>query len=59
MESERPLDHMDRSSRNKRLYEKLVGDGYYVEPIFEAGEYEGIQYLRVSVDLIQDQHDQG
>ena len=50
---------MDRSSRNKRLYEKLVSDGYCVEPIFEAGEYGGIQYLRVSVNLIQDQHDQG
>ncbi len=59
MKEKRPLDHMDRSSRNKRLYDKLVSDGYCVEPIFEAGEYGGIVCLRVSVGLIQDQHDQG
>ena len=59
MNLQRPLDHMDRSSRNERLYRKLVGDGYCVEPIFEAGEYGGILYLRVSADLIRDQHDQG
>ena len=59
MNAQRPLDHMDRSSRNERLYQKLVGDGYCVEPIFDAGKYGGIQYLRVSVDLIRDQQDQG
>jgi hypothetical protein len=54
-----PLDHMDRLSRNLRLYEDLVSRGLYVEPIWAGGEHGGIDYLRVSVDLIRDQQFQG
>jgi len=59
MQTYRPLDHMDKGSRNARLYERLKAEGYYVEPIYEAGEHGGIEYLRVSTAVIKDQQDQG
>ncbi len=57
--NDRPLDHMDKWSRNERLYGKLKAEGLNVEPIYGPGEHGGIEYLRVSVSLIQDQQDQG
>ena len=44
-------EHMDRSSRNKRLYETLKGMGLYVSPIFADAEHTMIDSLLVAADL--------
>jgi len=44
-------EHMDRWSRNRRLYETLKGMGLYVSPIFADRDCELIDALYVSVDL--------
>ena len=50
---------MDKWSRNERLYGKLKAEGLNVQPIYGPGEHGGIEYLHVSVGVIQDQQDQG
>ena len=57
--SEKKLDHMDKWSRNDRLYESLKAQGLNVEPIYGAGEHGGIEYLHVSVATVPGQQDQG
>jgi len=52
------LDHMDRLSRNERLYEHLLSQGYFVNPIYSEGDYGGIEFLQVSTDIIKDQQKQ-
>ena len=54
-----PLDNMGKWSRNERLYDFLKAQGLYVEPVWGPGEHGGVEYLRVSVAVIQDQQDQG
>jgi len=57
-ETARPLDHMDRWSRNERLRDHLVAQGYWVESIYAAEEMGGIEWLKVA--LVQPrQQDQG
>ena len=55
----RKLDHMDKLSRNERLYGHLLSQGYYVNPVYGEGEYGGIEFLQVSTDKIKDQQFQG
>lgn len=43
--------HMDRWSRNERLYHQFLDLGLYVVPIFADKERARIDYLHVSVDL--------
>ena len=43
-------DHMDRWSRNQRLYETLKGMGLFVSPIPDARDMSRIDYIYVSVD---------
>lgn len=45
-----PPEHMDRWSRNERLYRQLLGLGFYVVPIFADEEHTRIEYLHVSTD---------
>ena len=54
-----PLDQMDQHHRNLRIYERLKGEGLYVELVLGPGEHGGIEYLRVSSGIIKDQQDQG
>jgi hypothetical protein len=44
-------EHMDRWSRNARLYETLKGMGLFVSPIPEADDATKINRLVVSADL--------
>lgn len=44
-------DHMDRWSRNQRLYETLKGMGLYVSPIPEANDPTRIKEMIVAADL--------
>lgn len=44
-------DHMDRWSRNLRLYETLKGMGLYVSPIPEPSDPTKIKEMIVSVNL--------
>ncbi len=55
-ENERPVlpEHMDRWSRNARLYEKLKGMGVCVTPIPEDHDPTKIREMIVSVDLPSD-----
>jgi len=46
-----PPDHMDRWTRNRRLYKTLKGMGLYVSPIFADKDCELIDALYVAVDL--------
>lgn len=54
---EEPLspEHMDRWSRNQRLYETLKGMGLYVVPIPEDHDPAKIRHLVVSADLLVEQ----
>lgn len=47
-------EHMDRWSRNQRLYETLKGMGVYVTPIPEPGDPTKIRQMIVSADLPSD-----
>ena len=42
------FETMTCSSRNKRLYTRLMNMGLYVIPAYENEEYEKISYLLVS-----------
>jgi hypothetical protein len=44
-------EHMDRWSRNQRLYETLKGMGLYVSPIPEQDDPTKIREMIVSADL--------
>ena len=44
-------EHMDRWSRNQRLYETLKGMGLFVSPIPEPGDPTKIREMIVSADL--------
>jgi hypothetical protein len=44
-------EHMDRWSRNQRLYETLKGMGLYVSPIPEPGDPTKIREMIVAADL--------
>lgn len=44
-------EHMDRWSRNRRLYETLKGMGLYVSPIPEADDPTRIKEMIVAADL--------
>lgn len=46
-----PPEHMDRWTRNRRLYEYLLGMGLFCSPIFTDESGEKIDALHVSVDL--------
>jgi hypothetical protein len=47
MENAKPPDHLDRRARTERLYDHLLNDGLWVEPVYaEDGEME---YLKVAV----------
>jgi hypothetical protein len=47
-----PPQHMDRWSRNERLYHHLLGMGLVVSPIRSSGDPRRIDYLYVSVALL-------
>ena len=53
MNKEKPL-HLDKSSRNRRLYKKLVKWGLFVEPILIDNESKHIDYLIVSTGVPHD-----
>ena len=53
------LDHMDRWTRAKRLYEKPKNAGLWVEPVYAQEEKADIEYIRVGVAPPRIQHDQG
>ena len=44
-------EHMDRWSRNRRLYETLNGMGLYVSPIPESNDPTRIKEMVVAADL--------
>jgi hypothetical protein len=44
-------EHMDRWSRNERLYETLKSMGLYVSPIPESDDPTKIRYMIVAADL--------
>lgn len=44
-------EHMDRWSRNQRLYETLKGMGLYIVPIPEKDDPTRINHLVVATDL--------
>lgn len=44
-------EHMDRWTRNQRLYESLKGMGLYVTPIFDENDPEKINSMVVAADL--------
>lgn len=46
-----PPEHMDRWSRNERLYRHLLGMGLVVSPIFADDDRTMIDHLWVSADL--------
>lgn len=46
-----PPLHMDRWSRNERLYHQLLGMGLVVNPIRLSSDPSKIDYLHVSCDL--------
>jgi hypothetical protein len=48
-------EHMDRWSRNHRLYETLKGMGLYVSPIPESDDPTKIREMIVAVDLPSEQ----
>jgi hypothetical protein len=49
---------MDKCARNARLYERLKGEGLFVqpvyEPVYEAERPGGIDYLIVSTGTVID-----
>lgn len=47
----RAPEHMDRWTRNERLYRHLLGLGLVVDPVFADEARTQIDHLRVSVDL--------
>jgi hypothetical protein len=54
MEDNPPLmpEHMDRWTRNQRLYETLKGMGLFVEAVPEPDDNTKIRHLIVSSDLL-------
>ena len=58
-QSDRPLDHMDRWTRARRLYDHLLALGLWVEPVYAREQEGGIEYLRVGVSPPRHEHDQG
>lgn len=46
-----PPEHMDRWTRNERLYRHLRDMGLFVVPIYSDGECPGIEYLQVAVSM--------
>ncbi|PHR25632.1 MAG: hypothetical protein COA37_02055 [Hoeflea sp.] len=44
-------EHMDKASRNLRLYETLKGMGLYVDPITDEANPDAIIKMVVSADL--------
>lgn len=49
MTDQPPPDHLDRWTRNRRLYNHLLSLGLWVEPIVEGEKGDRIEYLRVAV----------
>ncbi len=46
-----PPEHMDRWTRNERLYRHLRDTGLFVVPVYSDGEYPGIEYLQVATSM--------
>jgi hypothetical protein len=46
-----PPDHMDRWTRNERLYRHLRDQGLFVVPVYSEGQYPGIEYLQVATSI--------
>jgi hypothetical protein len=46
-----PPEHMDRWTRNERLYRWLRDMGLFVVPIYSDGEEPGIEYLQVASSM--------
>lgn len=46
-----PPEHMDRWTRNERLYRYLRDLGLFVEPVYSDGECPRIEYLRVATAM--------
>src|SRR5277367_2878059 len=52
MDADRPSpEHMDRWTRNKRLYGYLRDLGLFVIPIYSDGECPGIEYMHVATAM--------
>lgn len=46
-----PPEHMDRWSRNERLFRYLRDLGLFVVPIYSDGEHPGIEYMQVATSM--------
>lgn len=46
-------DHMDKWSRNNRLYQFLKNTGLYVEPVYHHNDHEAIEYIIVSSSAVE------
>ncbi len=46
-----PPEHMDRWTRNERLYRHLRDTGLFVVPVYSDGEYPRIEYLQVASSM--------
>ncbi len=44
-------EHMDRWTRNERLYHHLRDLGLFVVPIYSDGECPGIEYMQVATAM--------
>lgn len=52
MKTELPApEHMDRWTRNERLYRYLRDMGLFVVPVYSDGERPGIEYLQVATSM--------
>ena len=52
-------EHLDKWSRNARLYQKLLDDGLYVKPAYHPNDRTAIDYLIVSTGLPNQEQVQG
>jgi hypothetical protein len=44
-------EHMDRWTRNERLYRHLRDMGLFVVPVYSDGEQPGIEYMHVATSM--------
>lgn len=49
-------EHMDKWSRNARLYESLKDSGLFVQPVYHHNDKMAIDYLMVSTGLLDQQY---
>lgn len=52
-------EHMDKWSRNARLYEQLKNSGLFVTPVFHPNDRAAIDHLIVSTGLADQIQNQG